>query len=322
MDFTNLWFGAGHGGGEVGWFRFTDHVLLTLGSWSLLAFPVTQPDVGSFPSTLVTSFFIDYGLYIGAQAASVASGTVDFGPVSTSTGHVSESLIQFLLGQLNVKYIVMDKSIQSDLYPELNVTPYQEAFANWTRIVPVKTFDNLVVYENPLFGSIVSIPSRWIQVTSLDLLPQRFSQTSLGPSSSAFVVGNESDIPLHSSNATIESFSQVSPTSFVVRAHAFGNFLLALSTAFDTRWEAVVEGGVVNDHFAVDTYANGWTVSGSGEMTIRIDYGPQESYQAAILISIGSILVVLAVLVIEQVRTYRTRRLIGQHTYILASHTK
>jgi hypothetical protein len=309
IDYADLWFGVGYGGSQVGWYEFSDHVLLTMGSWTLLALPVAQPDTDSFPPAEVTNFFIDYGLYLGAQAASQGSGTIFFGPVSLSTGYVSQNLIQFLLGQLNVKYIVMDESIQSSLYPSLNATPYKTSFANWTQIVPVKTFQDLTVYENPLFGSLVSIPSKWVQVSNLDLVPETLSQTPLSPATSAFVVGNRSDTPLNTSNATIESFTQDSPTSFIVRVNAFGSFLLVLSTAFDSRWGAVAEGGLVNTHIVADAYANGWIVSGSGEMTIRIDYGPQALYATAVYTSIASVLVVLSILVIGVIRNNRTKRL-------------
>jgi len=222
-----------------------------------------------------------------------------------STGQVSESFIQILLHELNVKYIVMDQSIQSELYRQLDVRPYKLTFANWTKILPVNRFGDLVVYENTRFGSIISIPSKWINVSSLDLLPYRFSHTSVNPGFSAFVVGNDSNPREHLSNATLESITQISPTAFDVRLHASGIFLLALSTAFDNRWQATAEGGTLNNHLIIDGYANGWIVSGSGEMLIRIDYGPQVSYQISLLISFGVVLLVLTVLGSWQVRAFR-----------------
>jgi len=307
IDLTNLWFGVGYGGGDVGWYRFGDHPLFTLGSWTLFGFPATQPDAGSFPPTQVTNFFIDYGLHLGAEAASLGSGAIDFGPISVSTGHVSEDFMQILLGELNVKYIVMDESIQSNLYPQLDVAPYKLAMANWTEIVPVKTFGDLVIYENTRFGSSVSIPSKWIQVSNLYLLPDRFTEAPTQLGLSAFVVGNDPNPQDNISNATIESITRRSPTAFDVRVRASGSFLLVLSTAFDDRWQATVEGGVLSNHLITNGYANGWVVSGTGETSIHIDYGLQEGYQTTLLISFGSILTALAVLIWIDIKTYRKR---------------
>jgi len=308
IDFSNIWFGAGHGGGEVGWYRFADHPLFTSGSWTLFGFPVSQPDAGSFTGKLVTTFFIDFGLYLGAEAASMGSGSIDFGPVSITTGHVSESFIQILLGGLNVKYIIMDESIQSNLYPQLDVTPYKLAFGNWTEISPVAKFGYLTVYENTRFGSSITIPSKWIQVSKLDLLPQRFPDTSEELRSSAFVLGNGSDLQEHESSATIESITKLSPTAVEIRVNAFGSFMLILSTAFDSRWVATDAAGILSNHLIADGYANGWIVSGSGEMSIRIDYGPQTAYELSLFVSFSFALAAVSFLVFGEVKNYRNRR--------------
>src|SRR5207247_1485698 len=71
---------------------------------------------------------------------------------------------------------------------------------------------------------------------------------------------NASGIP----GATILSFYRKDPTSYSVVLQLTGPTLLVLSQAFSSSWNARIEGIVVQDHFRINRFANGWLISGSG----------------------------------------------------------
>jgi hypothetical protein len=303
VDSTNLVFGVEDSVGNVGWYSFESHVLFTNGQWSLLAFPLTKPDARSYDFSRTKSLILNYGLFSGQTIASAGNGTLRFGPISFSSGDVPENLIQFLLASLNVRYVILDQSLDRNLYPQLDVRPYQQMLSSWPDFALVKIFGNLFVYENDRYGSLISAPQGWIQASDLYLLPDRFRQIQANNGALGFIITNKPNSQISPYNATVESVSQTGPTSFTVRLSSKDNFVLVLSTAFDPGWQAFSNGRILANHILVDGYANGWFVSVPGEVTLEIRYQPQTLYGTSLWLSFLSIVGICAALVSKRLVT-------------------
>ncbi len=280
-DWAKLVFGIGDDSGNVAWYPFDQHELFSSGEWTLFGFPLNQPDVRTSNLTRAMSFFLNYGLFLGQEQAGAGKGSVSFGPISLSTGLVPESLMQFLLARLNVKYLVIDQSIDSHLYPQLDVKPYESMLSLWPEIRLVKTFGTLLVYENSNFGSLVSITSNWIQVPNLYSLPEAINKTVSDLNASGFIIGENPILGASNSNVSLESMSQTGPASFTVKLAGTGSFVVVLSTAFDSHWEAIYDGQIVGSHHLANGYANAWSIEGSGNMTLQLRYQLQTLYGAS-----------------------------------------
>jgi hypothetical protein len=298
---SNSWskvvFGIGDNSGNVAWYPFDQHELFARGEWKLFGFPLTRPDVSTSNLSRTTSFFLNYGLFLGQEEASAGNGSVGFGPISVSTGFVPEEMMQFLLARLNVKYLVMDQSIDSNLYPQLDTRSYESMLSLWPQISLVRTFGTLLVYENYNFGSLISIPDNWIHVPNLYLLPEAYNKAGLNTSLSGFIVGEGPNLNVTTSSASLESVRQTGPTSFTVQLSGTGNIVVVLSTAFDPNWEATYGGRIIGNHMLANGYANGWSLNGSGNMTIQLNYLLQTPYEASLwssLLSIISVSVIIA----------------------------
>jgi hypothetical protein len=295
-DWSKLVFGIGDDSGNVAWYPFGQHQLFVSGQWILFGFPLNHADISTSTLSRTMSFFLNYGKFLGREQAGAGNGSVSFGPISTSTGLVPEDVIQLLLAKLNVKYLVVDQSIDSNLYPQLDIRPYESMLSSWPQISLVKTFGTLQVYENPKFGSLVSIPHNWIQIPNLYSLPEAFNKTGLDPDLSGFIVGSGPSLNATASTLGLESMKQTGPTSFTVQVSGIGNFVVVLSTAFDPNWEAYYDGRIIGNHVLANGYANAWSVNGSGNMTIHLKYQLQTQYDASLWSSFLSIIIFCGIL--------------------------
>jgi hypothetical protein len=195
---------------------------------------------------------------------------------------------------LNVKYMVLDSSLDGNLYSYLDLRPYLESFSNWTSIQPVATFGTLTVYENPSQASLVSMPAYWFRARSLYSVPAELDQMASQPNPGSFIVSTGGDSKPIISDGAVQSVTRVGAAQFVVRASVAGSSLLVLSTAFDPSWQATTNNGAVLNHTLVNAYANGWFLQGNGDITITITDSRQTLYQASILVSTIVIIVACA----------------------------
>ena len=303
-DLSNLFFGVGDSSGNTGWYLLREHSLLASSSWNLFALPTSYPDVGSYDLTSTSHFDLSYGLSRGTDSARLGGDTLVFGPVHLSSGGVSEDFIQLLLRVLNVRYIVADPTFDYTLYPRIDVRPYIETFSNWTEILPVRKFGNLTVYENKQYGSLISIPQKWVQASSIYALPDEFDRSPNKSDISGFLISDEIDGKGFTSKGRISWIKQTASTRFAVQVVGNGSFLLVLSTAFDPLWRATVDGRVLDSHILVNGYANGWQLNASDGLTIIIDYQPQAMHDVALWFSAAFVSVGLLLLTLGNIRLW------------------
>jgi arabinofuranan 3-O-arabinosyltransferase len=102
----------------------------------------------------------------------------------------------------------------------------------------------------------------------------------------------------------------VSPTEYRVAVHgAAGAFPLVLAESYAPGWALDgLPAGWTARHLAVDGYANGWLIEGTGDAVLRLRYRPALWSSAALLISLLGGAVTIAVLAGRRVLAVGRRR--------------
>ncbi len=117
--------------------------------------------------------------------------------------------------------------------------------------------------------------------------------------------------PLLAQATTPSAFSLVSAsrTRHEVRYTADAPFLLVLNEAFNSFWEARVDGAPIGLHIETNDFSNGWLVPAGENRTVVISFGLQDSFIIGIFISLATAtllsLLVVTGIVIERLRNSR-----------------
>ncbi|MEM2950628.1 MAG: discoidin domain-containing protein [Nitrososphaeria archaeon] len=81
---------------------------------------------------------------------------------------------------------------------------------------------------------------------------------------------------------------QLSPTNYIINTYSKGPFILVLLENYSQSWKLRVNGKLTSetDHFIVNSYANGWIVKETGNLTLNIYYETQETLKLSVIASI------------------------------------
>jgi hypothetical protein len=166
-------------------------------------------------------------------------------------------------GSESIKYIVVYTNVLS-----YNISDILGRLSMQSGIVKVKSFDNVVVYENEHAKPIVYADSL---------------------------------------NATTQIIYQ-DPTTYKVQANATMPYFLKLNQVYSEGWTASINGTKLTKHVEDLNGFNSWYVDDVGNMIIDIYYEPQTTYVVAFDISIMVIILVSLYVVIVSVRKVRWNR--------------
>jgi len=103
-------------------------------------------------------------------------------------------------------------------------------------------------------------------------------------------------------HATILSVERQDPTSYSVILQLNGSAILVFSQAFSQGWTARIGGLVVQDHFRINRFANGWLLSGYGRTTLNLEFSTQTLVWYGLGISISSAVSTLIILIVVRRR--------------------
>ena len=103
-------------------------------------------------------------------------------------------------------------------------------------------------------------------------------------------------------------YKQISPVKYegeMTNSHT--PFVLIFNEKINPSWKLFIEGSegiwkVVDKHFMIDGYANGWFVDQTGSKKFRIEYASQPLFYIGSVISLGSLFICVAWLVYSMVR--------------------
>ncbi len=284
--------------GTMGLYAPGQHVLIQSGPWALVGLPLGQPDSGRFNQSSVSRITLDYVAPPRGATPVTPPGIVTLGALELSSGRVSPRLIQNLLGELNVRYVLLDNSINNEVYRAEDPQPYAQSLANLSNMPEVARFGNLTVYKTGDAGALVSIPSSWTEVSDLYSLPSQLKDGGFGSATPAFLLNESAVGTQFPSHAQVVRVDRTSPTDFSVAIDGQGEFLLVLATSYDSDWQATVNGQAIRSHVVADGYANGWLINYTGNVTVSIAYSTQPAFDAGIATSVAFILGTFVVLVV------------------------
>lgn len=88
------------------------------------------------------------------------------------------------------------------------------------------------------------------------------------------------------------NYQKINPAFYKVTVeNANSPFILVFSDTYNYNWEAFIKNQKIDEHFRVNTYANGWNVNNLGDFEIEIKFRPQSWLEVSEIISIISFLV-------------------------------
>ncbi len=316
MQWVDLWFNSSlelgdfvieiqDASGAAGSYFPGQHVLMRTGPWALLALPVNRPDLRQFNQSAVSRIIINYVAPPLETTPLTIPATVAFGDLELSSGKVPPGILEDLLRELNVGYVLLDNSINNDLYLGEDPRPYARTLGNLSDLPEVQRFGDLVLYQTADAGAFMSIPSSWVRISNLYSLPTELIKGAPSNGPKAFVLEESTATARFLSSAQLEGQRRMGPTDLSVAVDAHGEFLLVLSTTYDSGWQASVNGQAVGRHVVADGYANGWIINYTGNVTISIAYAGEPAFDAGLTISVVSILSAIVVLVVDPRRLRR-----------------
>jgi len=113
--------------------------------------------------------------------------------------------------------------------------------------------------------------------------------------------------------ATILDYKKIDATRYEVKVSSSEPFLLCFSEAYDEHWVARVKGSGSVDSIPVHGMVNGFFIKETGNLTIVIEYRPQQWFEVGAGITIGGIVLSIGFLILADRREWggRFRRLRG-----------
>lgn len=188
--------------------------------------------------------------------------------VKLLSDHFNNEKISNIFGLLGIQYIIFQRDI---VYPKADFIKTQKQLDSWQGINKAKTFGKLDLYSiDPKIvrpriyasGSIVKSNS----------LAEALNQVASDEWDEASVftlqdIGTE----LRNNLTPQISYTKISPTRYEVNIRESKDpYILILNNTYDESWEARIEGRMINKHFIVNGFANGWLVDKKGDYKIDI----------------------------------------------------
>jgi len=237
-------------------------------------------------------------------------GTIKTPPVSVVSSYFDGQLgddyskvIPTLLGIMNIKYVILDKNI-IEIKNDIGVISKK---ASNSLGPPVKSFGNIIIYENPNFLPLVYVPSQVILVNSSS--EQAFTQAALSITRSKVVfVDNitfnelkpylefEEEVGYFKSSPNLEVLNVEGDKVKLQVYNVTGPFLLVLSSNYDKLLEINSPSIEVATHYKVNSFANAWLVMpkvNAKEILVEVKYGGVSDLITSFLFSLFSPFILL-----------------------------
>lgn len=139
-----------------------------------------------------------------------------------------------IFDQLGIKYILVHNDQDFAFSGASSSAQAIASLAKTPGIEYVNSIDKLSIYENTKFKSMVDITSD---------SPVEFKVVKKGTA--------DYSIDIHNATSTVR---------------------LILKQAFNPKWTARIDGIIINDHFMVYGYANGWTINKQGNYRVNLSF--------------------------------------------------
>lgn len=174
-----------------------------------------------------------------------------------------------ILGMLGVDSLMLHTEITS---PRTDVASMSATINNWEGVGPGKKIGKLVIYalDKSLSKPEIYPVGSVVKVYSLDTGIKAILDGTIDLDKSVFVLNPVMNEKLGSLPKI--NFSKFSNTSYNVNMiDVLNPFVLVLNETFDPSWQLRIDGTIIDEHFKVNGFANGWLVAKTGNYSAKIN---------------------------------------------------
>ncbi len=188
--------------------------------------------------------------------------------------YLSQNFLPRTLGLLGVDHIILHRDM---IYPQLDLNTVK--IDQWREITKDAEFGPLTVYtlEKSIVKPEIFAVTSLAEFDSIDQALNSISSGGFDTTEAAFVdtenyqsIGSSGELSQNSDSSVDLVFEKKSPTRFKVQVGARTPFVLVLNDTYNGFWQARIDNQVVDKHFLVNGFANGWLIDNKGDYTIDI----------------------------------------------------
>ena len=216
-------------------------------------------------------------------------GSISVWEITVRKHYEPPSLSSRGLGVFGVAYVILEKSIAVGAV--YNVTEAREKLNETHDFALLEEWDDIALYQN-----LHSVEKLYVADTNLMYLGQSDFYNCLTDKPwatlehSILTTETTSDSLANVSAMLPEDFTwkEISPCRYEANIMSKGSFFVAFLENFDTQWKLGVNGKTVpeSNHFAINTFGNGWLVDADGNLTLELTFQTQKFVVPSIIASL------------------------------------
>ena len=173
-----------------------------------------------------------------------------------------------IFGLLGIQYIILQRDI---VYPGLDFVKTKQQIESWQGIYKSQIFGKLDFYflDPKIVKPRIYASGTIVKSNSLDealnlVAADEWNETS------AFIF-QDIGIELDDNLTPRITFTKISPTKYIVNIReSKDSYVLILNNTFDESWKIKIDNQIVNKHFMINGFANGWLIDKKGDYDIEI----------------------------------------------------
>ena len=191
------------------------------------------------------------------------------------------------LGMLGIKYLVLEKNIESGALQNLNEIRLDQN----ENFVLANEWNEVALYNNTNALQKLYPAVSVLNFTSLGDMFQTVRETEwVTLQRSVFLNSTSTSIMENNALVPPENFvwSELSPTSYEAHVESKGAFVLVFLESYNEHWKVSVNGNPVSEtnHQEVNAFANGWLINSTGDLTISVQYETQNVFLISVVASL------------------------------------
>ncbi len=210
------------------------------------------------------------------------------------------------LGIIGIKNLVVEKSIISGNIFDIEFLSLLNA--NNSAFEVMEDWEEATLYENKYACEKIYTSNSIKQYNNID---DMFNQTKNTPWTTlkhTAYIQNTENIKNNILNSLKTpqniTWKQINPTEYIISTKTNDPFVLCFLESYNTNWKAKINGNIIpeENHIQINGYANAWIIQQTGQLTITLEYTPQNTFTTAIIASITLPLLLITTLNIKQIK--------------------
>ncbi|MEM3640791.1 MAG: discoidin domain-containing protein [Candidatus Bathyarchaeia archaeon] len=200
----------------------------------------------------------------------------------------TEALPKFL-GMLGIKNIVLEKNIIYGNCTSPNELKHKLRNSESFRLI--KEWEEIELYENRYALQRIYAADNIINHADIDEMYEAIEYLEWDVlNHTVFASSSVLNEALSEALVMPENlvWEEISPTNYNVNVYSRGPFILVLLESYSSSWKLRVNDKLIpeTNHFMVNSYANGWIVNETGNLTLYIYYETQETLKMSVIASV------------------------------------